>query len=50
MEKENVTFVNSNYVTCEGEGSSVGHPKIYLDIKQDQISCPYCSKTFKLKK
>jgi uncharacterized Zn-finger protein len=31
-------------VSCDG--GKLGHPKVYLKIKDKAITCPYCSKTF----
>jgi len=38
-------------VDCDGGGGALGHPRVYLNIKQDegQIDCPYCGKRFVLK-
>ena len=39
--------VKSKKVSCNGGGGALGHPKIYLDMgKENQITCPYCSKIF----
>ncbi len=50
MSKEIVTVTDST-VSCEGNGPVTGHPKVYLTFKpgQDEIVCPYCSRTFQLK-
>ncbi|MFY9589351.1 zinc-finger domain-containing protein [Rickettsia endosymbiont of Halotydeus destructor] len=39
-------------VTCAGKEVPFDHPKVYLEIdpKKQEISCPYCSKKFKLVK
>lgn len=42
-------YVNSRKVSCDG-GSDSGHPLVYLEIKEDSVVCPYCSKTFTVKK
>lgn len=41
-------YVNTRHVSCEGESQVVGHPLVYLEIKEEknEITCPYCSKTF----
>ena len=39
----------TRHVSCDGEAeSSLGHPKVYLEIKPgvDRVECPYCGKTF----
>jgi uncharacterized Zn-finger protein len=50
MDNSDISYVDSYKVQCEGSGGSVGHPRVYLEIKDSKIKCPYCSKTFKLKK
>lgn len=49
MNAQNITYVDTHKVSCEGLESGIGHPKVYLEIKDEQITCPYCSKIFKLK-
>jgi len=49
MKNNDITYVNSHTVKCEGHGDGLGHPLVYLEIKNEQIVCPYCSKTFKIK-
>lgn len=43
--------VQSLEVACDGGGGSLGHPKVYLHIDQNvgSITCPYCSRTYRLK-
>lgn len=50
MDSLDIIHVDSHKVQCEGSGKGVGHPRVYLEIKDSKIECPYCSKTFKLKK
>ena len=40
--------VQSRLVTCDGGGGTYGHPHIALRIEDEQITCPYCSRTFVL--
>lgn len=49
MKSQQITYVNNHKVSCKGDDVSTEHPLIYLEIKKDQIICPYCSKIFKLK-
>ncbi|MDB5375747.1 MAG: hypothetical protein JWR00_193, partial [Rubritepida sp.] len=30
-------------------GGALGHPLVYLRIEDTQVTCPYCSKTYRLK-
>ena len=33
---------------CDGGGGALGHPRVYLTMgSQTQITCPYCSRTFR---
>ena len=42
-------FVKSKKVICDGGGGTLGHPKVYLDMgDENEIICPYCSKLFKI--
>jgi len=44
-----IEFVSSKKVSCDGGGGVLGHPKVYLEMgDEDQIICPYCSKLFKI--
>ena len=46
---ENIELVSSKKVRCSGPGGPLGHPKVYLDMGDNEsVVCPYCSKTFKL--
>lgn len=38
-------------VTCSGEGGSLGHPSVTLEMGEgSEVQCPYCSRLFVLKK
>lgn len=50
MDNLDISYVNSYKVQCEGREGNMGHPRVYLEIKVSKIICPYCSRTFKLKK
>ena len=44
-----VEFVNSKKVSCDCGGGALGHPKVYLEMgDENEIVCPYCSKLFKI--
>jgi uncharacterized Zn-finger protein len=36
-------------VSCDGGGGALGHPKVYLTLKDGEVECPYCDKKFVLK-
>ena len=39
-------------VDCDGGGGALGHPRVFLNIKEDigYVDCPYCGRRFVLKK
>ena len=44
--KDNNIVSDTRKVRCSGSEGSLGHPLVYLTIKKEKISCPYCSKEF----
>ena len=47
--KSNIEIVSSKKVSCDGGGGALGHPKVYLEMgDENEIVCPYCSKLFKI--
>ena len=44
--------VDTTRVKCDGGGGSLGHPRIYLEIKptEGEVECPYCSRLYVLNK
>ncbi len=46
---EQVIPVESRKIGCDGGGGALGHPLVYLRIEDRQVTCPYCSKTYRLK-
>ncbi|WP_424811418.1 zinc-finger domain-containing protein [Roseococcus sp. YIM B11640] len=47
---DDVVMVDTRKVGCDGghEGP-LGHPLVYLRIEGEQVTCPYCSKTYRLR-
>ena len=47
-----VIYTQEKYVSCNGLEASYDHPMIYLEIDEEigNVECPYCSRTFVLKK
>tara|TARA_Y100000768_G_scaffold115002_1_gene84853 strand:+ start:155 stop:331 length:177 start_codon:yes stop_codon:yes gene_type:complete len=44
-----IEFVESKKVSCDGGGGALGHPKVYLEMgDENEIICPYCSKLFRI--
>lgn len=49
MKEPEIIYVNQSHVKCDNQGGSIGHPLVYLEIKESQVICPYCSKIFRKK-
>ena len=44
-----IVVVNQTRVNCEGVGGALGHPKVYLEMgDQDFVECGYCDRRFVL--
>jgi uncharacterized Zn-finger protein len=42
--------VETKRVMCDGGGGALGHPRVYLEMGQDDfVECPYCDRRFVLK-
>jgi uncharacterized Zn-finger protein len=42
-------LVNKTRVACDGSGGALGHPKVYLEMgEQDFVECGYCDRRFVL--
>jgi len=46
---DDVIMVDARVVGCDGGGGALGHPLVYLRIEAGQVTCPYCSRTYRLK-
>lgn len=46
---EEVIMVETRQVRCDGGGGTLGHPSIFMRIEHEQVTCPYCSRTYRLK-
>ena len=44
--------VDTTAVACDGGGGSLGHPRVFLQMKPEvgEIECPYCSRRYVLDK
>jgi uncharacterized Zn-finger protein len=43
-----IIYVDDRVVACDGGNAGLGHPRVWLRIVHDQISCPYCSRVYVL--
>jgi uncharacterized Zn-finger protein len=49
IEPPEVIVVNSTRVACDGVGGALGHPKVYLEMgDQNFVECGYCDRRFVL--
>jgi uncharacterized Zn-finger protein len=45
-----IALTDKTRVTCSGEGGSLGHPAVTLEMGEaGEVQCPYCSRLFVLK-
>ena len=45
----NDTFmVNDRTVACDGGDGPLGHPRVFLRIEAESVTCPYCSRHYVL--
>ena len=36
-------------VACDGGGGTLGHPRVFLTLKNGQVECGYCDRLYVLK-
>ena len=42
--------VDSTRVACDGGGGALGHPRVYLEMgDENYVECPYCDRRFVLR-
>ncbi len=41
-------MVTTRTPMCDGGSGALGHPRVALRIEKDEVTCPYCSRTFVL--
>lgn len=42
-----VINVSQKRVACDGGKGSLGHPRVFLTVGEDnKVTCPYCSREF----
>ena len=41
-------IVSSRRIACDGGEGALGHPRVWLQIAEDQgwVECPYCDKRY----
>jgi uncharacterized Zn-finger protein len=47
---EEIVETDNTRVACDGGGGALGHPRVYLEMGDENfVECPYCDKRFVLK-
>jgi uncharacterized Zn-finger protein len=50
VEVPEILEVDSTRVSCDGIGGTLGHPRVYLEMGDENfVECPYCDRRFVLK-
>jgi uncharacterized Zn-finger protein len=50
MPAPEIIEVEDTRVSCDGGGGALGHPRVYLEMgDEDFVECPYCDRRFVLK-
>lgn len=50
VEAPEIVETDLSRVVCDGGGGALGHPKVYLEMGDENfVECPYCDKRFVLK-
>jgi uncharacterized Zn-finger protein len=50
MEPVETLEVEDTTVACDGGKGSLGHPRVFLQLVNGEVDCPYCGRRFVLKK
>ena len=50
IEAPEIIEVDETRVCCDGGGGSLGHPRVYLEMGDENfVECPYCDRKFVLR-
>ena len=50
VEAPEIVETDHTRVACDGGGGALGHPKVFLEMGDENfVECPYCDKRFTLK-
>lgn len=45
--KQATIEVTDHKVACDGGGGALGHPKVFLEMgEENRVTCPYCDRVF----
>ena len=49
MEPVEVVDVKTKIIACDGNGTKIGHPRVFLNMgEKSYIDCPYCGRRFRI--
>ena len=49
IEPPETIVVHDHRVACDGDGGSLGHPRVYMEMGDSNfVECPYCDRRFVL--
>lgn len=43
-----IIHVDDRVVACDGGDRALGHPRVWLRIEHESVTCPYCSRLYVL--
>lgn len=46
MSQPETITVETPTLFCDGGGDDLGHPRVFLTMKDDEVDCPYCGRHF----
>jgi uncharacterized Zn-finger protein len=49
MEPVETIEVDDTTVACDGGKGALGHPRVFLQLADGKVDCPYCGRRFQLK-
>lgn len=49
MEPVETLEVTETTVACDGGNGSLGHPRVFLQLVDGEVDCPYCGRRYVLK-
>jgi uncharacterized Zn-finger protein len=48
MKPPETITVDTTKLFCDGGNEDLGHPRVYLTMKNGSVDCPYCGRHFVL--
>jgi uncharacterized Zn-finger protein len=48
MPQPETVAVETETLSCDGGDDDLGHPRVYLAMKNGEVDCPYCGRHYVL--